>query len=310
MAVLVNNHGHDDTASWQQALQIALPTMSVLPYPQIPNPDDIKYAAVWQHPHADLLRYKNLKAVLVLGAGMDHIDQAPMLPNVPIVRLVDPAVGADMSQYVLYWVMHFQRGYETYRQQQAERRWQRYEYPLASGYQVSVLGAGAIATCIAEFIASAGFKVCVWSRSQRKSEHSGVDYYSGSEGLDSALMAANVLVNCLPLKPQTSEFINATLLAKLPKGASLINVSRGGVVNESDLLAALQSGHLASAALDTVATEPMSEEHPFWSQRNIHLTPHISGATYTRTAAQVVADNILRIEAGEAPFPIYKPTQQ
>lgn len=309
MAILVNNHGND-TAEWQHALQTELPSMPVYAFGEVPNPDNVKYAAVWHHPHEDLLQYKNLKAVLILGAGTDHIDQAPRLPDVPIVRLIDPAVGTDMSQYVLYWIMHFQRGYEVYRTQQHRKHWQRYEYPLASTFKVTVLGAGVIATFIAERIALNGFSVNVWSRSQRDDVIDGVTFYAGELGLANALHSTDVLVNCLPLKPQTHEFIDHKLLSMLPHGASFINVSRGGVVNEADLLDALNNGQITSAALDTVAAEPLSSEHPFWVHDNVFVTPHMSGATYTRTAAKVIVDNIKRMEAGEAPYPIYEPPQR
>lgn len=308
MAVMVHNNG-DDSSAWQRALQAELPTMPVYIYPQLPEPDEIKYAAVWHHPHDDLLRYKNLAAVLILGAGTDHIDQAPKLPDVPIVRLIDPAVGTDMSQYVLYWLMHFQRGYETYRQQQSEQQWQRYVYPLASAYEVTILGAGLIATFIAERIALNGFNVNVWSRSERDNNRDDLRFYAGEEGLQEALKRTQVLVNCLPLKPQTNQFIDQSLLEMLPQGANFINVSRGGVVNDDDLIQALNSGQLSNAALDTVTTEPLSAGHPYWSHENVFLTPHMSGATYPRTAAKVIASNIQRIEAGEAPFPIYQPPQ-
>ncbi len=305
MAVFVNNHG-DDTAAWQQALQRLMPDMTVYAYPDIPDPDEILYAAVWHHPHEDLLRYKNLKAVLVLGAGTDHIDQAPVLPKVPIVRLIDPAVGNDMAQYVLYWLMHCQRGYQQYHEQQQSKIWQRYEYPLAADYQVTILGAGQIASFIAERIAVNGFKTAVWSRSPRP-DSSGVTYHHSEYGLHTALSGARVLVNCLPLKDTTREFINRARFAQLPKGAAFINVSRGAVVHEQDLLTALDEGQLSFAALDTFSAEPLPKDHPFWSHPKVRVTPHMSGATYTRTAAGVIVENIMRVERGEQPFPIYTP---
>ncbi len=307
MAIMVNNQA-DDSVIWQRALQTCVPDLPVYVSPDVPDYAAIKYAAVWHHPHDDLLLYENLKAVLLLGAGTDHIDQALELPDVPIVRLIDPAVGTDMSQYVLYWVMHFQRGYETYRDQQKAEHWQRYEYPLASEYQVTILGAGLIAGFIAERVAINGFKVNVWSRSVRDDAKTGVHFFHGAEGLKEALSGTQVLVNCLPLKAATSEFINKELLDQLPKGSHFINVSRGGVVDDQALLNALDDGSLQTAALDSITVEPLAKGHAFWSHPKIHITPHMSGATYTRTAAQVIADNIIRMEAGEAPFPIYTPS--
>ena len=309
MSVMVNNVGGDN-AEWKHALSALLPELSVYAYPEIPDKSQIKYAAVWYHPHNDLLQYPNLKAVLVLGAGTDHIDQAPALPDVPIVRLIDPAVGTDMSQYVLYWTMHFQRGYETYRKQQLEKVWQRYEYPLAKRFTVTVLGAGLIGSFIAQQIALCGFNAQVWSRSPREDVSDDITYHHGEQGLQGALSNTNVLVNCLPLKPQTRGLIDADLLQRLPIGGYFINVSRGAVVNEEDLIEALNTKHLQAAAIDAATTEPLSEAHPFWTTPNLFVTPHMSGATYTRTAARVLADNIKRMERGDDPFPIYTPSQR
>ena len=79
------------------------------------------------------------------------------------------------------------------------------------------------------------------------------------------------------------------------------------MVNEKDLIEALNTKHLQAAAMDAATIEPMSEEHPFWTAPNLFVTPHMSGATYTRTAAGVLADNIKRMERGDDPFPIYTP---
>ncbi len=305
MAILLNNHGGSNT-EWETALKALLPDLPIYVYPKVRNAGEIHYAVVWHHPMEDLFQYPNLKAVLILGAGMDYVDRAPRVPDVPIVRLVDPAVGEDMAQYVLYWVMHFQRGYETYRRQQTERIWQRHEYPMSQSHCVTILGAGQIASFIAQRVALNGFKVAVWSRSARKETQPNIEFFHGDDGLDTALQQARVLVNCLPYKPATEKFVDANVLAKLPTDAAFINVSRGAVVDEAALLSALDSNRLAAAAIDTLSQEPPADSHSFWRHPKIHLTPHMSGATFTRTAAKVVADNITRIESGEAPFPIYR----
>lgn len=302
MAILLNNGGFENQP-WVDVWKKLLPDMPVYIYPDIPNPSAIKYAAVWNHPKGDLQNYPNLKAILVLGAGMEAIDADPCLPDVPIVRLVDPAVGDDMAQYVLYWVMHFQRGYERYRSQNLNKQWQRQPRILPADFKVSVLGLGLIGEKIATEVSKLGFAAQAWSRSEKNVE--GVQCYSGEQGLDEILSNTNVLVNCLPLKPNTEELINKLLLDKLPKESYFINVSRGKVVNENDLLGALNSKQLAAAALDCFVEEPLPESSLFWQQPNVHITPHMSGATYAESAAKVVAENILRLERGKQAFPLY-----
>ena len=304
MSILLNNHNFDN-APWLQALSEYLPDMPIHCYPDIPDPADINYAVVWNHPQGDLLNYPNLRAVLVLGAGMDHIDAEPILPNAPIVRLVDPAVGDDMSQYCLYWAIHFQRRYEEYRAQAVERQWQRHEVPLSSEFRVSLVGLGPIGAFIAERFGLNGFKAQGWSRS--KKVIAGVDTYCGDDGLQQMLAKTDVLVNCLPLNQATHHFIDQNVLTQLPSASFVINVSRGAVIDDSALIGSLDTGHIAAAALDVFAVEPLPADNPYWGRENVHITPHVAGGTYAKSAARVIADNILRIENGEQPFPIYQP---
>jgi len=302
MAILVNNHDGENKP-WVDALTTRLPEFEVHSYPDIANRADIEYAVVWHHPHGDLMNYPNLKAILILGAGMDHIDKEPELPDVPIVRLLDPAVGDEMSQYVLYWVMHFQRGYERYRQQANDRLWQRFKTPLAREYRVSVLGAGEIGRYVSERLALNGFVTHNWSRSKKKIDQ--VQSFYGDDGLEAMLASTDTLVNCLPLTDSTHHFLNADRLSMLPKGSNIINISRGAVIADNALLRLLDSGHIAAAALDTFTLEPLADKSPYWQYDNVFITPHMSGATYPSLASKVIADNIRRVENGDLPFPIY-----
>ena len=304
MTILVNNNSGENQP-WAEALASHLPDMKIEVFPEISDINAIEYAVVWEHPHGDLLNYPNLKAILILGAGMDHIDKEPKLPDAPIVRLIDPSVGDEMSQYVLYWLMHFQRDYQRYRRQQKDKHWQRYNTPLSRDFCVSVLGAGAIGHFISERLAVNGFSVKSWSRSNKQLDK--VESFSGQQGLDTLLASTDVLVNCLPLKPSTRHILNLQTLTKLPHGASIINLSRGAVIDDAALLSLLDSGHIANAALDTFETEPLPKTSPFWELDNVYVTPHMSGSTYPALASKVIADNIRRVEKGDRPFPIYTP---
>lgn len=304
MAILLNNQT-GESQPWADALAGYLPELDIHVYPNIPNAGDIEYAVVWHHPHGDLLNYPNLKAILVLGAGMNHIDQESQLPNVPIVRLLDPSVNDEMSQYVLYWVMHFQRGYERYRAQAAAQVWQRHMTPLSRRFRVSVIGAGPIGQFISKRLALNGFASQSWSRSERKIDN--VQSFYGDDGLQTILKSTDVLVNCLPLNRATRHFLDHQKLSMLPKGSSLINISRGAVLDDRALLSLLDSDHIANAALDTFTEEPLAKDSGYWQRDNVYITPHMSGSTYPTLACEVIANNIKRIENGEQPFPIYTP---
>lgn len=303
MAILLNNHGYDN-APWKDALSHLLPEFEIFEYPDIPDTTKIEYAVIWHHEHGDLLRYKNLRAILLLGAGTDHIDQDQSLPAVPIIRLVDPDVGVDMAHYVCYFLLHFHRKFDRYFAQQAEAIWQRHKVARAQDFRVTVLGLGRIGRYVAERIADLGYAVQAWSRTLHEVDR--VACFSKQDGLREALSKTHVLVNCLPLNPATEKLINSAKLSLMPKGAYLINISRGGVIDDRALLDALQTGQIAGAALDTFNQEPLPADSPYWQLDNVFVTPHMSGATYARSAAQPIADNIRRIENGEQPFPIHK----
>ena len=302
MTILFNNNNHDGS-EWLSYFAKLLPNLPVYQYPDIPDPKNIKYAIVWNHPVGDLQNYPNLKAILNLGAGSDWLDHDNDLPKVPVVRLVDPAVGVDMANFVLYWVMHFHRGFARYQQQQAKCHWQRFQVKPANQYRVTVLGLGMIGRYIAEQVSSNGYCSQAWNRSLKSVD--GVETFYAQDGLECVLAKTDVLVNCLPHTDQTENLLNRDTLSRMPEGACFINVSRGGVVDHNALMQLLDDGHLANATLDTFVTEPLSENSSIWRHNKINVTPHMSGATYANTAAKVIANNIMRMERGERPSPIY-----
>jgi len=302
MTILFNNDGQD-AREWVEYLTRLIPTLKVHQYPDIPDRDAIKYAVVWNHPAGELSNYPNLKAVLNLGAGTDWLEADPALPKVPIVRLLDPAVGIDMANYVLYWVLHFHRGFTHYREQQKQNEWYRFQVSEASKYRVTVLGLGLIGTFIAKQIHKNGYRAQAWNRSRK--EINGIETYQGESGLGEVLAISDVLVNCLPHNEATNRLLDYSSLSKMPKAGYLINVSRGGVVDHADLIKLLDEGHLAGAALDAFDIEPLPRNSPLWQHAKVEVTPHMSGATYPNTSAKVIAENILRMERGEQAFPIY-----
>lgn len=304
MSIFVNNSA-GESASWVKSLAQQLPDHEVLEFADVKDKSAVEYAVIWHHPHGDLATYPNLKAVLNLGAGTDHLDQDYALPQVPYVRLIDPDVGKDMAHYVLYWVMHFHRFYERYRAQSRSAHWQRHEMPRSQDYRVTVLGQGRIGGYISQQLALNDFASQGWNRSAKSLP--GVTAFTAQAGLLEVLPNTDVLVNCLPLNEQTRGMFDLARLSQLPFGAKLINISRGGIIDDDALLELIKSGHIAGAALDTFSQEPLASDSPFWKLPNVFVTPHMSGATYAKTAALVVADNIRRIERGEAPYPIHQP---
>ena len=300
--------GVDKAKLWRDEMLKQLPELDFRAWPDdTGEADEIDYALVWKPPVGELARYPNLKAILSLGAGVDHIFLDPELPDgVPIVRLVDRCLTEGMSEYVLYWGLHYHRHFKAYAEMVAERRWDNLLQHDTRRRRVGILGLGELGSDAAVKLAGLGFDVAGWSRTAK--EISGVASFAGADGLTPFLNRTEILVCLLPLTAETEGVINADVLARLPQGAYLINPARGGHVVDEDLLAALDSGHVAGATLDVFHTEPLPAEHPFWDHPKVVVTPHMASLTVPHSAAENVADSIRDIEAGRTPKNVVDPS--
>jgi glyoxylate/hydroxypyruvate reductase A len=162
---------------------------------------------------------------------------------------------------------------------------------------VGIAGTGEIGGAAARAIAALGFDVAGWSRSGRAPE--GIKAFKGKEGWRPFLVRTDILICILPLTAETEGILDEAAFAALPNGAFVINIARGRHVREADLLAALDSGHLAHATLDVTHPEPLPPGHPYWRHPKVTLTPHIASLTDPRTAAPQVVENIRRFRAAE-----------
>jgi glyoxylate/hydroxypyruvate reductase A len=289
----------DSEARWKPQLARLMPELEVRIWPEIGDPAEIDYALVWRPEPGLLASLPNLKLILSLGAGVDHILTDPHLPRgVPIVRLVDPYMTDAMSEYIVFQVLRLHRQDLGYRAQQEEGIWRELDQKNAAERVVGILGFGELGQDAARKLKGLGFDVALWGRRQRTVE--GLCGYAGSAGLPPLLGQSEILVCLLPLTAETEGILNAGTFAMLPKGAALINAARGGHLVEEDLLAALASGRLSAAVLDVFRDEPLPAAHPFWRHPRIVVTPHIAAATHPPTAAPIILDNIRRLEAGRS----------
>lgn len=287
----------DSEARWKPQFARLMPELEVRIWPEIGDPAEIDYALVW-HPEPGLLAsLPNLKLILSLGAGVDHILCDPHLPRgVPIVRLVDPYMTDAMSEYIILQVLRLHRQDLDYRTQQEKGIWLELDQKNAAERTVGILGFGALGQDAGRKLQGLGFNVALWGRRQRTV--GGLRGYAGRAGLPALLGRSEILVCLLPLTAETEGILNASTFAMLPKGAALINAARGSHLVEHDLLAALASGRLSAAVLDVFRDEPLPGGHPFWHHPRIVVTPHIAAATHPPTAAPIILDNIRRFEAG------------
>ncbi len=285
---------------WQQPLAAGGMTVhahGVEPY----DPADIEYAVSFRPPPGLLRTLPNLKAVFSLGAGVDGFLLDPYFPkDKPLIRFVDETLSREMAQFAVLHVLMQHRTVHFFAAAQAESKWRQRILPRRTeDTRVGILGLGEIGTVCAMRLRDLGFAVTGWSRSRKAV--TGVKSFAGLSELDAFLGQCDFLICVLPLTDDTRHILNAATFAKLPQGAYVINIARGGHVNEPDLIAALDCGHLSGATLDVFETEPLPDGNPIWKHPKIMATPHIAAITSPLAAARAIVNGIAAIERGEAP---------
>ncbi len=296
---LLFHSGLDDPVAWRAAMAAELPDLPFLENDS-GDPDLVHYALVWKPPHGFFARYRNLRLVVNLGAGVDSLLGRGDLPAVPISRLLDPNMASMMANYVLFAALRYARDIPEFEAAQRRGEW-RFIHPRElHQIRVGVLGLGELGSVAAAELARQGFAVTGWSRSPRSLP--GVTCLSGMEALPGVVAGSELLIVMLPLTVETQHLLDAELLAKLPRGAKLINVSRGQIIVEDALVAALGSGALGGATLDVFETEPLPAISPLWRMENVLITPHVASVAIPRSSAAQVAESIRRVTAGETPL--------
>lgn len=260
------------------------------------RPIGARYAVVWLPPAELFAVERGLRALFNVGAGVERLLAMPGLPaHLPILRLVDAGMAPKMAEYVCFYIARITRGLDRFVGPQPVRDWN-VDRPRGAPPTVGVLGLGAIGAQIAQSAVRFGYPVRDWSRTPKS--RAGIECFAGLAALPEFLSGTQILVNALPLTEVTRNLLDHARLSLLPPGAHLINVGRGGTIVDEDLLALLDSGHLAGAVLDVFRTEPLPPEHPFWHHPKVTVTPHLSGPTPREPAAQQIAQAIAALEAG------------
>jgi len=300
--LLLGNFDDAERAEWLAALGAALPGHRLLTARDQAPADTITAAIVANPPPGSLQGLPALRLIQSLWAGVDRLlADATLPPGVPVARMVDPAMNAAMAETALWAVLALHRGFFRYQAQQRAGQWQAHGQRRADEVPVLVLGAGQMGGTTAARLAALGYPVTLWRRDAgplRLPLAAGLPLLHGAAALQRALAGTQVLVNLLPLTPDTRGLVNAELLARQPRGAGLVNLARGAHVVDDELLAALDSGHLGHAVLDVFHTEPLPAGHRFWAHPQVSVLPHAAAATDARSAAAVVAHNIEALVSG------------
>ena len=278
---------------WLPLLQKALPQDRILQ--SLDAPIDI--ALVATPPAGTLEKLKGAKLVQSLWMGVERLLADPAYPRgVPLARLIDPGMVGAMSETVLAHVLDWHRHHYRYRQQKQEGVWRRFKQYLPSDRTVGLLGLGELGSDAARKLLELGFNVAGFSR--RPKSLPGVESFTELEPM---LAKTDALVCLMPLTAQTRGILNANVFGRLKKHACVINLARGGHLVVPDLIAALDSGHLAHAYLDVFEPEPLPANSPLWKHSAVSITPHSAALTEPRTAVAKIAENVERVRRGEKP---------
>lgn len=291
-----------DEARWAQRFSEKLGNYPIFRRGDAYDPADIHYIFVWKPAPDAFDGLNNLKAVLSLGAGVDALLRHPHLPkDVPIVRFVDVELSQCMSDYVVANVTMHHRLFSRYSADQRARRWSQVYPPAAWDITVGVMGLGVLGMDALKRLKPLGFGLVGWSRTLKQIE--GVGCYAGADDFDTFLGKSDILVDLLPLTPETEGVLNYANFKKLRRGLqggpAIINAARGGHQIEADIVRALGDGTLGAASLDVFEVEPLPSSSPLWDTPNCYLTPHIAAISNPDSGVNYFCDIIRNHEAGK-----------
>ena len=281
---------------WLAGLRSALPSAEVQVWqPGAPHAD---HAVVWAPPQQFFDEQAGLRGIFNIGAGVDALLKLKLPPQATVVRLDDAGMSVQMAEYVCHAVIRHFREFDGYAADIRAGKWS-YRKPLErSDFSVGVMGLGVLGARVAQSVAQFDFPVMGWSRSAKTL--AGVRCFAGAEQFKDFLSATRILVNLLPLTPETRDIMRLETLSQLQSGGYVINVARGAQLVDEDLLTLLDNGQLLGATLDVFRAEPLPSEHPFWHNPKITITPHTSARTLRDQSIAQIAGKIRALEAGHS----------
>jgi len=303
MSLLLSAPGWD-LAAWAGRISKRAPGRRLQVAPdRFSGPEAVDYVLTWNVPHGLLSTLPNLKVIFWLGAGVDHLLADPNLPDVPIVRVVDPSLTRRMTEWVSLQVLMHHRAALTYLDQQRRVEWRSHNHPMARDVRVGVMGLGELGRDAARMLTMLGYQVAGWSRTAKTID--GIDCFAGADGLAAFLARTDILVSLLPLTPQTRGILDYGLFSGLARdgvlgGPVLINGGRGKSQVEADILRALDDGVLIGASLDVFETEPLAADSPLWAHPRVIVTPHVAAESDPTDLVDYVLTQIETFEAGGA----------
>jgi glyoxylate/hydroxypyruvate reductase A len=287
---------------YANGLRKIVPDLDVRIWPDTGNLENIRYALVWKPPEGLLASLPSLEVIFSIGAGVDHVLGQSGLPDVPLVRFVDPNLTMRMSEYVCLQVLMHHRRVRDYANNQAQAIWKEiWPQPGANEIRVGVMGLGVLGLDAVEKLNMLGYRLAGWSRSQKQIE--GIECFAGDDGLKPFLARTDILICLLPHTPETEGMLNSKLISGLAKdgplpGPVLINAGRGKIQVEADILASLEADELWAASLDVFVEEPLPSTSPLWAHPRVIITPHNASISDEMAVCRYVTEQIACYENG------------
>ena len=281
---------------WVQGLQQALAQASVSAWSPGAAPAD--HAIVWAPSQQFIDEQPGLQTLFNIGAGVDALLQLKLPPSLKVVRLDDAGMSVQMAEYVCHAVIRHFREFDGYDADTGAGKWSYRKPRTRADFAVGVMGLGVLGERVAKALQVFDFPVNGFSRSPK--DLPGIRCFSGAQSLPEFLQATRVLVNLMPLTPETENILNHANLSLLQQGGYVINVARGKHLVEEDLITLIDSGHLSGAMLDVFRTEPLPADHPFWHHPKITVTPHTSARTLREESIAQIVGKIQALQRGQA----------
>ncbi|MBE7420179.1 MAG: glyoxylate/hydroxypyruvate reductase A [Ideonella sp.] len=293
---------------WRALLTQAMPQHHLVVADELFDRTRVSVAIVANPPPGSLRGLPALRLIQSLWAGVDRLLADDTLPrDVPIARMVDPALATAMAETALWAVLSLHRGFFVYQRQQRKAVWRELPQRRAEDLPIGLLGLGHMGRACAAALVRQGYRVTAWTRAEGeydgrpdggRERRDGVAHVHGPDALWPLLASSSIIVNLLPLTPDTRGLLDARCFKAMPRGAAVVNLGRGAHVVEADLRAALGSGQIGHAVLDVFEHEPLDAGHPFWRHPHVTVLPHVAALTDPRSAAAVVAANVQALVDG------------
>jgi glyoxylate/hydroxypyruvate reductase A len=297
MALLLTPPVEGTLQTWRDGILAEIPDLDIRLWPDVGDPADIHYLLIGRFDLGDLPELPNLRFLMPMFAGIDHLVAHPNMPDVPIVRTGPPEGDPAMTEYTILHVLRHHRHMPDYLAQQRRKEWTVIPQKLPRHQRVGFMGFGTMAEQPARVLNSLEFDVAAWVRKDR--EDVDITMFCGPDALSAFLARTDILVCLLPLTGETVGILDAKVFAALPEGAVVINLGRGAHLIDEDLIVALDSGHLSAATLDATKPEPLPDDSPLWLHERVTIMPHTARRVRPDTVGPQVAEAVRLDRAGE-----------